>query len=46
MVMNEDHIIRIRSLIDRLARINAADEWADDINPSQWTALSLSLIHI
>jgi len=40
MVMNEDHIIRIRSLIDRLARINAADEWADDINPSQWTALS------
>ncbi|MCR9135941.1 MAG: MarR family transcriptional regulator [Alphaproteobacteria bacterium] len=32
-----DHI---RDLIERLARINAADEWTDDLNPTQWAALS------
>ncbi|MEH6525594.1 MAG: MarR family transcriptional regulator [Sneathiella sp.] len=31
---------RVKELIDRLARINSADEWAEDINPVQWTALS------
>jgi len=30
----------IRDLIERIARISAADEWSDDLNPSQWTALS------
>lgn len=30
----------IKELIDRLGRINAADEWGQDINPTQWTALS------
>lgn len=32
-----DHL---RDLIERLARINAADEWTDDLNPTQWAALS------
>jgi DNA-binding MarR family transcriptional regulator len=31
---------RIRDLIDRIARLSAADEWSDDINPTQWVALS------
>lgn len=31
---------RIKELINRIARINAADEWAEEINPTQWTALS------
>lgn len=31
---------RIRELIERLGRISAADEWANDVNPTQWTALS------
>ncbi|MBO0335077.1 MarR family transcriptional regulator [Sneathiella sp. CAU 1612] len=31
---------RIKELIERLDRITAADEWGDDINPTQWTALS------
>jgi len=31
---------RVRELIDRLGRIIAADEWGEDINPTQWTALS------
>lgn len=30
----------IRDLIERLARIYAADEWTDDLNPTQWAALS------
>lgn len=30
----------IRDLIERLTRINAADDWTDDLNPTQWTALS------
>lgn len=34
-----DHT-RIRDIIDRLGRIIAAEEWNDDINPTQWTALS------
>lgn len=31
---------RIKELIDRLGRISAAGEWSEDINPTQWTALS------
>lgn len=31
---------RIRELIERIARINAADEWTDGLNPTQWAALS------
>jgi DNA-binding MarR family transcriptional regulator len=31
---------RIKELLDRLSRISAADEWGEDINPTQWTALS------
>jgi DNA-binding MarR family transcriptional regulator len=31
---------RIKEMIDRLGRINAADEWGEDINPTQRTALS------
>ena len=31
---------RIKELIDRLSRIMSADEWGEDINPTQWTALS------
>lgn len=39
MCMNESDNTRIKELIDRLGRIIAADEWINDINPSQWTAL-------
>jgi len=38
MTANEQN--RIRELIDRISRINAADDWSGEINPSQWTALS------
>lgn len=31
---------RIRELIERIARINAADEWTTGLNPTQWAALS------
>ena len=31
---------RIRDLIERIARLNSADEWTDDLNPTQWSALS------
>ncbi len=31
---------RIRDLIDRLGRIMSAEEWGEDMNPTQWTALS------
>jgi len=30
----------IRDLIERLARVSAADEWADDLNPTQKAALA------
>jgi len=30
----------IRELIERLARVSAADEWADDLNPTQKAALA------
>lgn len=38
--MNNGNRTRIKDLIDRLARINAADEWEADLNPTQWTALT------
>ena len=38
--MTNDSQTRIRDLIDRIARLSAADEWSDDINPTQWVALS------
>lgn len=31
---------RISELIERLGRINAAEEWTGDLNPSQWAALA------
>jgi DNA-binding MarR family transcriptional regulator len=34
-----DQSTRIRALIDRLARLEARDHWADELNPAQWTAL-------
>lgn len=40
MIMQTAKQNRIKELIDRIARINAADEWAEEINPTQWTALS------
>ncbi len=38
--MNRTDPVRIKDLIDRLARIASAEEWGEDINPTQWTALS------
>ena len=38
--MNINEQKRIKDLIDRLSRIMSADEWGEDINPTQWTALS------
>lgn len=31
---------RIRTVIDRLGRLIAAEEWSKQLNPTQWTALS------
>lgn len=31
---------RILDLVERIARLNAADEWAEGLNPTQWAALS------
>ncbi len=38
--MTDHDQTRIRDLIDRIARLSAADEWSDDINPTQWVAMS------
>jgi len=38
--MNTTHHKYIKDLIDRLGRIQAADEWACNVNPTQWTAIS------
>ena len=38
--MNFDEHSGVRETIDRLGRILASDEWIDEINPTQWTALS------
>jgi DNA-binding MarR family transcriptional regulator len=35
-----DARLRAGELLERLARLQAADDWADDLNPTQWTALS------
>lgn len=31
---------RIRDLIERMSRLNSADDWSDALNPTQWAALS------
>jgi DNA-binding MarR family transcriptional regulator len=38
--MTNNTQLRIKELIDRLSRTIAADEWREDFNPTQWTALS------
>ncbi|MEH6405505.1 MAG: MarR family transcriptional regulator [Sneathiella sp.] len=38
--MNANTQRRIKELIDRLGRLSAANDWEEDINPTQWTALS------
>ena len=38
--MTDNNNARIRELIARISRIMAAEEWKDEINPSQWAALS------
>lgn len=38
--MTDNAPIRIRELLERLARINAAEEWEEDINPTQLAALA------
>ena len=38
--MTSDHPARIRELLDRIGRIAAAEEWSDDLNPAQRSALS------
>lgn len=38
--MGEILHIRIRTLIERLAKITAAIEWQDGLNPAQYNALS------
>jgi len=38
--MDMNNSKRIKEMIDRLGRINAADEWGEDINPTQHSALS------
>lgn len=38
MTVTKSH--HIRDLIERVARINAADEWTGDLNPTQLAALS------
>jgi DNA-binding MarR family transcriptional regulator len=40
ILMKTPSAAHIRELIDRVARISAADEWTDDLNPSQRAALS------
>ncbi len=37
--MKSEDTHRLETLIDRLNRILASDEWADALNPAQWTAL-------
>lgn len=38
--MTQEPKNEIRDLIERIGRINAADEWAGDLNPTQTAALS------
>lgn len=40
IAMTQHQTARISALLDRIARISAADGWRDDLNPSQWAALS------
>ena len=38
--MIQNHRIRIRTLIERLAKITTAVDWQDGLNPAQYNALS------
>ncbi len=38
--MSKETRKRIKELADRLSRILQAEEWDEDLNPSQWTALN------
>ena len=38
--MKTDSKIRIKELVERLGRVNAADEWNSELNPTQSAALS------
>ena len=38
--MTQNHLIRIRTLIERLAKITTAVDWQDGLNPAQYNALS------
>jgi DNA-binding MarR family transcriptional regulator len=38
--MSKETRKRIKELADRLSRIIQAEEWDEDLNPSQWTALT------
>jgi len=38
--MKPDSKIRIKELVDRLGRVSAANEWDNDLNPTQSAALS------
>jgi DNA-binding MarR family transcriptional regulator len=40
MTDDRDHTRFISDLIDRLGRLNAAEEWNGPLNPSQFAALS------
>lgn len=40
MGMKATHDIRLRDLIDRIARLGAAGEWSDVLNPAQRSVLS------
>lgn len=38
--MTQTPALQIQDLIDRISRLVAADDWADDLNPTQMTALT------
>lgn len=40
MNMKTSHNVRLRDLIDRIARLGAAGEWSDVLNPAQRSVLS------
>jgi len=40
LAMEPTDLTRIRELLDRIARVTAAEEWGDDLNPAQRGALA------
>lgn len=38
--MTKTPALQVQDLIDRISRLAAADDWADDLNPTQMTALT------